>query len=644
MAERKMPMRRGMMPKVKVPKGTFKRLMKYILKHYKIQLLLVVLCLIISGAAGAIASSFTQSIVDDVIIPGMKTGFNSVKDELYDVLTKMIVAYSLGVVCSLVYTQTMAVVTQGLLYKFRKDMFEKMESLPISYFDTHQHGEIMSTYTNDTDTLRQLVGQSLPNLFLSAISITSIFTLMISFSLWLTLVVLVGVFAILKITKKIGGASAKYMIERQKSLAKEEGFVEEMIKGQKVIKVFCHEEESKKEFDILNNKLNEDSTKANKFGNILMPILGNVGNIMYVLVAFVGAFLAIYEVKNISLRGLSVLTPGIIISFLSLSRQFSHTIGQVSHQVSMIAMGLAGASRIFNLLDEKEEDDNGYVVLVNAKKDKNGNLIECEEKTGMWAWKHYHKDDGTTTFVELKGEIVLEEVDFGYIEDKLVLHDISIHAKPGQKIALVGATGAGKTTITNLINRFYDIQDGKIRYDGINVNKIRKKDLRRSFGMVLQDVNLFTGTVMENIRYGKLSATDEECIEAAKLANADDFITRLPDGYNTVLTNNGANLSQGQRQLLSIARAAVADAPAMILDEATSSIDTRSEKLVQDGMDKLMKDRTVFVIAHRLSTIHNSDIIMVLDKGRIIERGNHEELMSLKGTYYRLYTGKFELE
>jgi len=645
MAERKIPMRRGMiMPKVKVPKGTFKRLMKCVFKYYKIQLLLVVLCLIVSGAAGAIASSFTQSIVDDVIIPGMDSGFASVKDKLYGVLTKMILAYSLGVVCSLIYTQTMAVVTQGLLHKFRTDMFDKMESLPISYFDNHQHGEIMSTYTNDTDTLRQLIGQSLPNLFLSAISITVIFSMMISFSLWLTLVVVIGVFAILNVTKKIGGASAKYMIERQKSLAKEEGFIEEMIKGQKVIKVFCHEEESKKDFDILNERLNEDSTKANKFGNILMPILGNIGNIMYVLVAFVGAFLAIYEVKNISLRGLAILTPGIIISFLSLSRQFSHTIGQVSHQVSMIAMGLAGASRIFNLLDEKEEDDNGYVMLVNAKKEEDGNLIECEEKTGLWAWKHYHKDDGTTTFVELKGEIVLEEVDFGYIEDKLVLHDISIHAKPGQKIALVGATGAGKTTITNLINRFYDIQDGKIRYDGINVNKIRKKDLRRSFGMVLQDVNLFTGTVMENIRYGKLSATDEECIEAAKLANADDFITRLPDGYDTVLTNNGANLSQGQRQLLSIARAAVADAPAMILDEATSSIDTRSEKLVQDGMDKLMKDRTVFVIAHRLSTIHNSDVILVLDKGRVIERGNHEELMSLKGTYYRLYTGKFELE
>jgi len=645
MAERKMPMRRGMgMPRVKIPKGTFKRLMKYILTHYKFQLILVMICLVVSGCAGAVASTFIQSIIDDVVTPGITGGFSSVKDKLYEIVVQMIVIYSLGVACSLIYTQTMAVVTQGVLHRFRKDMFDKMESLPISYFDTHQHGEIMSTYTNDTDTLRQLIGQSLPNLFLSGISIVVIFSMMLSFSLWLTLIVIVCVFIMLNVTKKVAGASSKYMIEQQRSLAKEEGFVEEMIKGQKVIKVFCHEDESKKEFDKLNEKLYEDSEKANKFGNILMPILGNIGNIMYVLLAFVGATFAIYGVKNISFRGLAILTPGIIISFLSLSRQFSHTIGQVSHQVAMIAMGLAGASRIFNLLDEKEEDDNGYVVLVNAKKNEDGSIEECEEKTGLWAWKHYHKDSNTTTFVELKGDIVLEEVDFGYIENKLVLHDISIHAKPGQKVALVGATGAGKTTITNLINRFYDIQDGKIRYDGINVNKIKKKDLRKSFGMVLQDTNLFTGTVMDNIRYGKLSASDEECVEAAKLANADDFITRLPEGYNTMLTNNGANLSQGQRQLLSIARATVADAPAMILDEATSSIDTRSEKLVQDGMDKLMKGRTVFVIAHRLSTIHNSDIILVMDKGRIIERGNHEELMKVKGTYYRLYTGKFELE
>ena len=638
------PMRRGMMPRGRAKKGTFKRLLKYVFKYYGKRIALVMVCLIVSGCAGTVASTFIQSIIDDVITPGLVNGFNSVKSELFEVISKMIFIYALGIVCTTLYTQVMAKVTQGTLYHFRKDMFDKMQDLPISYFDTYQHGEIMSTYTNDTDSLRQLVGQSLPNLLLSFISITVIFTMMLSFSLWLTIIVVLCVIAILSVTKKIGGNSAKYMIQRQKSLAKEEGFVEEMIKGQKVIKVFCHEEQSKEDFDKLNEQLFEDSQRANKYGNILMPILGNIGNIMYVLIAFVGAFLAINKINNISFRGLSVLTTGIIISFLSLSRQFSHTIGQVSHQVSMIAMGLAGASRIFELLDEKEEEDNGYVVLVNAKKDKKGNIVECDEKTGLWAWKHYHKDSDTTTFSELKGEIVLDQVDFGYIEDKLVLHDISIHAKPGQKIALVGATGAGKTTITNLINRFYDIQDGKIRYDGININKIKKKDLRKSFSMVLQDTNLFTGTVMENIRYGNLNATDEECIRAAKLANADDFITRLPQGYNTMLTNNGANLSQGQRQLLSIARAEVANAPAMILDEATSSIDTRSEKLVQDGMDKLMKGRTVFVIAHRLSTIHNSDMILVLDKGRIIERGTHEELIKLKGTYYKLYTGKFELE
>ena len=645
MPPKTMPMRKTIgMPKVKVPKGTFGRLLKYVFKKYGKRLLLVAVCLIVAGCTGAIATTFTQKIIDDVITPGLANGFASVKKELNNIIVNLVVIHSLGIVANIIYTQTMAVVTQGTLYNLRKDMFDKMENLPIKYFDTHQHGEIMSTYTNDADAIRQLVGQSLPNLLSSSITIVAVFTAMISFSLWLTLVVIFGIIVIMKVTAKVGGASAKYMIARQKSLAKEEGFIEEMIKGQKVIKVFCHEEESKKDFDKLNEQLFKDTEKANKFANILMPILGNIGNIMYVVLAIIGALLAINKVHNISLRNLDVLTPGIIISFLSLSRQFSHTVGHVSHQVSSVAMGLAGASRIFALLDEKEEDDKGYVVLVNAIRKEDGSLEECDKKTDLWAWKHYHKDSDTTTYVELKGDIVLDQVDFGYNEDKMVLHDICIHAKPGQKVALVGATGAGKTTITNLINRFYDIQDGKIRYDGININKIKKKDLRRSFGMVLQDTNLFTGTVMENIRYGKLDASDEECIEAAKLANADDFITRLPNGYQTMLTNNGANLSQGQRQLLSIARAAVADAPAMILDEATSSIDTRSEKLVQDGMDKLMKDRTVFVIAHRLSTIHNSDVILVMDKGKIIERGNHEELIKLKGTYYRLYTGAFELE
>ncbi len=645
MAERRMPMRRGMaVTKGNIKKGTFKRLIKYLFKNYWKSLMLVILCLIISACAGTVASTFLQTLIDDVITPGISEGFNSVKNEMYNIIIKMIVIYSLGIVSSIIYTQTMATVTQGTLYNFRKDMFHKMESLPLKYFDTHAHGEIMSTYTNDTDALRQFIGQSLPNLISSLMSITVIFIMMLSFSLWLTLIVIASIVVDLIIVKKIGGNSSKYMVKQQKSLANEEGFVEEMIKGQKVVKVFCHEEEAKKQFDKLNEQLCHDSQTANKYGNILMPVLGNIGNITYVLLAFIGVLLAYYEVKNISFRGLATLTPGIIVSFLTMARQFSQTIGQISQQTSMIAMGLAGSSRIFDLLDQEEEDDNGYVILVNAKKDANGNLVETDERTGLWAWKHYHKADDTTTFKELKGEIVLENVDFGYIDGELVLHDISIHAKPGQKIALVGATGAGKTTITNLINRFYDIQDGKIRYDGINVNKIKKKHLRRSFGMVLQDTNLFTGTVMDNIRYGRLNASDEECIEAAKLANADDFINRLPHGYQTMLNNNGSNLSQGQRQLLSIARAAVADAPAMILDEATSSIDTRSEKLVQDGMEKLMKGRTVFVIAHRLSTIHNSDIILVMDKGRIIERGNHEELMDKKGVYYRLYTGKFELE
>ena len=533
--------------------------------------------------------------------------------------------------------------TQGTLRNLRNDMFDKMQTLPVKYFDTHAHGDIMSTYTNDTDAIRQLIGQSLPTLFQSALTITVMFLTMLYYSIWLTLVVVLVIFLMLKITKKLGSITANFMIQQQKSLAKEEGFIEEMMQGQKVVKVFCHEEENKEAFKKLNEQLFKDGEKANQNGNVLMPILGNVGNLMYVLLAVIGGLMVYLKAPNISLTGVSIVSIGIIVSFLGMSRQLSQTIGQASMQVSMIAMGLAGATRVFELMDEQPEEDHGYVTLVNVKKDAGGNLIETKENTEMWAWKHPHQD-GTVTLTELTGDVRLEDVDFGYVPEKLVLSDVSLFAKPGQKIAFVGATGAGKTTITNLINRFYDIMEGKIRYDGINISKIKKPALRSSLGVVLQDVNLFTGSVIDNIRYGRLDATDEECIAAAKLANADDFITRLPDGYETILTGNGSSLSQGQRQLISIARAAVADPPAMILDEATSSIDTRTEALVQKGMDNLMKGRTVFVIAHRLSTVKNSDAIMVLDHGKIIERGSHESLIEQKGTYYQLYTGAFELE
>ena len=523
-------------------------------------------------------------------------------------------------------------------------MFDKMQSLPIKYFDTHAHGDIMSTYTNDTDAIRQLIGQSLPMVFQSSLTITVMLLMMIYYSVWMTLVVCLFSALMLTVTKKFGGASSRYMMAQQRSLAKEEGFIEEMIQGQKVVKVFCHEDECKKDFDKLNEQLFSDGEQANRYGNSLMPILNNVGNLMYVVLAIVGGLLVYLKAPNLSLSGSGVVTIGVIVSFLGMARQLSQTIGQASMQVAMIAMGLAGASRVFALIDEKPEEDEGYVTLVRAEWGADGVLKETNDKSGIWAWKHPHKADGTVTYTPLKGDIRLEDVDFGYTPEKLVLHDITLYAKPGQKIAFVGATGAGKTTITNLINRFYDIPDGKIRYDGINITKIRKPDLRRSLGVVLQDVNLFTGTVMENIRYGRLDATDEECMAAARLANADDFIQRLPEGYNTMLTGNGASLSQGQRQLISIARAAVADPPVMILDEATSSIDTRTEALVQEGMDNLMMGRTVFVIAHRLSTVRNSKAIMVLDHGHIIERGDHETLIAQKGVYYQLYTGAFELE
>ena len=644
------PMRgRGMpVPKGAIKKGTLPRLMKMLFKYYKWRLILVLVCMVINASGNLVSSVFLQTLIDEVIPQGIQNGYGAIHSKLIGMIVGMAGVYAVIVLAAFTYNRIMATVTQGMLYHLREEMFAKMQTLPIKYFDTHAHGEIMSTYTNDTDATRQLIGQSIPTLITSSFTLLFSVALMLWYSLWLSFVVALATFAMSFIIKKIGGGSAKYMVARQTSLAKAEGFVEEMMKGQKVVKVFTHEEKAKERFDKLNEQLNSDSVRANTYGNILGPILGNIGNFNYVFLTIIGGIMLTSAAPNIGISsifgGVQTLGIGILVAFLGMSRNFTMTVNQMSQQVSMIAMGLAGASRVFTLMDEEPEKDDGYVTLVNAKYDETGALVETTERTGIWAWKHYHKDDGTTTYTELKGDIVMNMVDFCYVPEKQVLTDVTLYAKPGQKIAFVGATGAGKTTITNLINRFYDIADGKIRYDGININKIRKSDLRRSLGIVLQDVNLFTGTVMDNIRYGRLDATDEECIEAAKLANADDFITRLPDGYQTVLTNNGANLSQGQRQLLSIARAAVANAPAMILDEATSSIDTRTEALVNDGMDKLMKGRTVFVIAHRLSTVRNSDAIMVLDHGKIIERGTHDQLIEQKGTYYQLYTGAFELE
>lgn len=624
--------------------GSFKRLVKYLFHYYPAQLVVVMVCIVINAVSSVISTAFLQRLIDECITPGIQSGMAAVWDRLVSILATMGAIYALGVVAAFLYTRIMAVVTQGTLMHFREDMFDRMETLPIRYFDTHAHGDIMSTYTNDTDAIRMMLGQSLPMMFQSSLTLAAILFLMLYYSVWLTLVVLIFGAIMLSVTKNFGGMSSRFMRAQQRSLADEEGFIEEIMDGQKVVKVFCHEEESKADFLKLNEKLFADGKAANTYGNILGPILNNLGNLLYVLLACAGALLIWLGVTNVGLAGTEAISAGIIISFLSMSRQFSQTINMVSMQVSMIAMGIAGAGRIFEVMDEEPEQDEGYVTLVNAKRDAQGNLVEADHATGLWAWKHPHRAEGTVTYTELKGDIQLEHVDFGYVPDRPVLHDISLYAKPGQKIAFVGATGAGKTTITNLINRFYDIEDGKVRYDGININKIRKPDLRRSLGIVLQDVNLFTGTVMENIRYGRLDATDEECIAAAKLTNADSFITRLPQGYQTMLAGNGANLSQGQRQLLSIARAAVANPPCMILDEATSSIDTRTEALVQDGMDKLMEGRTVFVIAHRLSTVRNSKAIMVLDHGRIIERGDHDSLIAQKGTYYQLYTGAFELE
>ncbi len=624
--------------------NTLPRLMKYLFKYYKPHLIITAVCIVVNALASVAATAFLQRLIDECITPGLTLGYDAVKTQIGSILLSMGTLYVLGILASFIYTRLMAVVSQGTLKHFRVDMFDRMESLPIKYFDTHPHGDIMSTYTNDTDTLRQLVNQSIPQVFQAALTLISIVCLMLYYSLWLTIIVFLAAALMLSISKKLAGASGKYMMKQQKSLAAEEGFIEEMMAGQKVVKVFNHEEEAKEDFLKLNDALFEAGKTANTYGNILGPVIGNVGNLLYVVLAIVGALLICLGVTNVGFSGAATISAGIIVSFLSMARQFSQTIMQASMQVGMIAMGLAGAGRVFELMDEEPEQDEGYVTLVNAKKDANGNITESEKTTGLWAWKHPHMDGSDVTYTELKGDITLDGVDFGYVPEKMVLHDISIYAKPGEKIAFVGATGAGKTTITNLINRFYDIEDGKVRYDGININKIKKPDLRKSLGIVLQDVNLFTGTVMDNIRYGRLDATDEECIEAAKLTNADSFISRLPEGYNTMLTGNGANLSQGQRQLLSIARAAVADPPCMVLDEATSSIDTRTEALVQEGMDNLMKGRTVFVIAHRLSTVRNSNAIMVLDHGRIIERGDHNDLINQRGTYYQLYTGAFELE
>ncbi len=618
------------------------RLLRTMREFYPVMLPLAIVCIVINAVVSSIPSLFMQNILEVIERSWQSGDWASAKGDVIRLVTTLAIFYGVSLIAGAAFNQLMAIITQGTLKKLRCRMFDKMQCLPIKYFDANSHGDIMSHYTNDIDTLRQMISQSFPQLLASAIMVTTVFCIMLYFSIWLTLVVLAGVALMLYLTGRIGGKSASFFFRQQSALGRVEGFAEEMMSGMKVVKVFCHEEESQADFDRINDELFRESEKANKYANTLGPILNNIGNVLYVVVAVAGGLLLIGGAKNLSISGMAF-SISIVVPFLNMTKSFAGNIGQVSHQVNSVVMGIAGTKRIFALLDEPAESDNGYVTLVNAR-EVNGEYVECKERTGLWAWKHPHKADGTVTYVPLRGDVRLFNVDFEYEPEKPVLHDVSLYAKPGQKVAFVGATGAGKTTITNLLNRFYDIADGKIRYDGINITKICKSDLRRALGIVLQDTNLFTGTVMENIRYGKLDATDEDCIAAAKLAGADDFITRLPEGYGTVLSGNGANLSQGQRQLISIARAAVADPPVMILDEATSSIDTRTEAIVQRGMDALMQGRTVFVIAHRLSTVKNSDVIIVLEHGRIIERGTHEQLLEMKGQYYQLYTGAFELE